>query len=372
MTPLTESLDQRLLEFCQAVAAVHEAQSVGDRVARANQLAEFIREVPMDDEDFVLKRLHANEDARDPAKADARFRREVEAMEKCDHAHLLKIVDYNLDEKWFVAPFHPGGKVGELTGTVGDVAETIRRIRPVIAAVAYLHESGKVHRDIKPDNIFVAADDRLVLGDFGLVISTRGDETRLSEEGENVGSWDWMPPWAEEVRLEDIRPTFDVYSLGKVIWAMLTGKRKLKRERFKEPENDVAVLFGSDADGVPVPHLETLNEIFSMCIVDKEEKMRLSNARELLDFIDRLTRQIEQQLDPDPASNKQRPCRVCRDGIYERKVDGSDRHGLHNYGFTSAAGYFRLLECNVCGHIELFHWGRHVSQDRAGPSTTYS
>ena len=100
-------------------------------------------------------------------------------------------------------------------------------MRPLVEAVAALHEVKIIHRDIKPDNIFVT-DNGLVLGDFGIAHLEDKDNTRVSETYENVGSRDWMPPWAMGMRLDDVRPTFDVFGLGKVLWSMVSGKSKLR------------------------------------------------------------------------------------------------------------------------------------------------
>ena len=86
-----------------------------------------------------------------------------------------------------------------------------------------MHGKGLVHRDIKPENIFVDESEQLVLGDFGLVFFMDRDRTRLSDAYENVGSTDWMPGWATRMRIEEIKPSFDVFSLGKTIWSMVLG-----------------------------------------------------------------------------------------------------------------------------------------------------
>jgi hypothetical protein len=85
--------------------------------------------------------------------------------------------------------------------TQGDVLGSLLAFRSLLEAVAKLHEKGYVHRDIKPDNIFVADDGHLVLGDFGLVIEPGAADGRLTDTYENVGSRDWMPGWAMGLRI---------------------------------------------------------------------------------------------------------------------------------------------------------------------------
>ncbi len=100
----------------------------------------------------------------------------------------------------------------------------MKAFRPLVEGVAKLHERGFVHRDIKPQNIFIDANGNLVLGDFGIVFFDDPAHTRLSATFENVGSRDWMPGWAYSVRIEAVKPAFDVFSLGKVLWAMISTK----------------------------------------------------------------------------------------------------------------------------------------------------
>jgi serine/threonine protein kinase len=97
--------------------------------------------------------------------------------------------------------------------------------RLIVEAVAELHNRGYVHRDIKSKNLFIASDGRPVLGDFGIVAFEDDAHTRVTEEFERVGSRDWMAPWAHTgLRVDDVRPSFDVFPLGKLPWVMISGR----------------------------------------------------------------------------------------------------------------------------------------------------
>ncbi|MFB3906566.1 MAG: protein kinase [Acidobacteriota bacterium] len=93
--------------------------------------------------------------------------------------------------------------------------------RPLVEGVVALHQDKLVHRDIKRENVYLDEQDRLVLGDFGLVYFIDDKRSRLSAQFENVGSRDWEPPWAQGVRLEKVTPAFDVFSLGKMPTSIL-------------------------------------------------------------------------------------------------------------------------------------------------------
>src|SRR6185436_16604940 len=113
----------------------------------------------------------------------------------------------------------------------------------LVEGVATLHRSKQVHRDIKPDNIFVASDGRLVLGDFGLVFFEDDGHTRVSDTFENVGSRDWMPLWAQSMRIDEVEPNFDVFCLGKTLWYMVNGGGKLLAWYFEDPKFDLGRRF---------------------------------------------------------------------------------------------------------------------------------
>lgn len=166
----------------------------------------------------ALKILHSLDDARNFEDAEERLKHELEAMQQADHPNLLKVEDLNLEEKWFVSKYYPNGTLKDRSGWfTGQVERALTAIRPLVEGVTTLHKKNIVHRDIKPENIFIDENKKLVLGDFGLVFFEDPEHTRLSGTFENVGSTDWMPPWATRMRIEIIKPSFDVFSLGKTI-----------------------------------------------------------------------------------------------------------------------------------------------------------
>jgi serine/threonine protein kinase len=217
----------------------------------------------------------------------------------------------------------------------------------LVKTVSELHKEPFVHRDIKPQNIFVGDDGRLILGDFGLVFLPNLPE-RLSFTGESVGPRDFMPPWVFFDDRPQINPTFDVYMLGKVLWGMVAGRLKLHREDFLDPRLNVERLYPND------PNMYAVNEILKTCVVTNEQDC-LSSAQDLLLVVSSYMRMLQRggQVWRDDVP---KPCRICGQGSYQqfqlpRGVTGEPKVGLTVAGMPVQ---LRLFLCDACGHAQFF------------------
>ena len=266
----------------------------------------------MDDPAYqgALKVLHQPEEARNADSANDRIKLEIQAMSNIVHPNLLKILDADTDSKWFVSQYHPNGTLIENQRQfAGNFAKALRAFRPLVEGVSELHKQGRVHRDIKPHNVFFDTANNLILGDFGLVFFTDTHHTRLSDTLENVGSTDWMPPWATRIRIEDVKPSFDVFSLGKLLWFMVSGLPILRLWYFDHPEFDVEVKFPRS------PFIQFANPLFKKCIVERERDC-LPNASELLTEINQILSMVDSGIDRFDLESK-RQCKVCGVGYYD-------------------------------------------------------
>ncbi len=277
----------------------------------------------------ALKVLHQPEESRDADRAKARIKTEIEAMRKIAHPNLLMILDADPDSEWFVSHYYLKGTLAKNESSfVGDFEGALRSFRPLVEGVSELHKRKVVHRDIKPQNVFLDTADNLVLGDFGLVFFTDERHTRISDTWENVGSRDWMPGWAMGMRVEDIKPSFDVYCLGKLLWHMVSGLPMLRLWYYDEPEFNVEARFPRGRA------IQWANPLFNRCIVE-HEKDCLPDASTLLAEVDQVLSLIDNnahRLDP----NVKRRCKVCGVGSYQligdRSLNETTRFGLQPVG----------------------------------------
>ncbi|MDE2736167.1 MAG: protein kinase [Gemmatimonadota bacterium] len=299
----------------------------------------------------ALKILHSPDKSRNYDDAEERLRRELEAMKQVDHPNLLKIEDSDLDEKWFVSEYYPAGTLEKNSDRfTGQVKRTLTAIQPVVEGVSSLHRAGLVHRDIKPENIFLDGE-KLVLGDFGLVFFADRNRTRLSHTMENVGSHRWMPPWAENARLEEVNPSFDVFSLGKVIWSMISKELSLPLWYQRKQKYNLQFMFPD------IPAMEFVNELLDKCVVENEADC-LPDASNLWLYIDDILRALE--LSADPIRDILRPCKVCGFGFYRPFSDfpskDMDRSEIELFGLKPEGdATFKIHNCNRCGHVQLFY-----------------
>jgi serine/threonine-protein kinase len=154
--------------------------------------------------------------------ARSRFMREARIAASLQHPHIVPIHDVGVHEghPYIAMEYVPGGTVATLLGKPVANHTALQIIRSMAGALDYAHAHGVVHRDVKPENILQRADGSYLLADFG--IARAADRaTILTCEGLMVGTPQYMSP--EQLRGQDIDGRADLYSLGIVLFQLLTG-----------------------------------------------------------------------------------------------------------------------------------------------------
>jgi serine/threonine-protein kinase len=152
-----------------------------------------------------------------------RFRREAQSAAGLNHPSIVSIFDRGYAEgTYYIAmEFLDGRTLKELLVKNGPtpIPIAIDYARQILGALSFAHRNGIVHRDIKPHNIVVGSDGRLKVTDFGIA---RSGASQMTEAGSIVGTAQYLSP--EQARGAPVDPRSDLYSLGIVLYEMLTGK----------------------------------------------------------------------------------------------------------------------------------------------------
>ncbi len=157
-----------------------------------------------------------------------RFQREIRIAARLQHPHILTVYDSGetAGQQWFTMPFVEGESLRDRLRRerLLPLENAIRIAREAAEALGYAHEHGVIHRDVKPENILLTRDGNTLVADFGIARAAESEAgDRLTATGVSVGTPEYMSPeQIEDAADPDARS--DIYSLGCVLYEMLTGE----------------------------------------------------------------------------------------------------------------------------------------------------
>jgi serine/threonine protein kinase len=181
-----------------------------------------------------------------------RFLNEIEAIKRLTdpeshqaHPNVISLIDHsalddtgNPEKQFLVMPIANGGDlgdVGRLSLYKDSIDAVLQVAKQVAGALSAAHAAKIIHRDVKPENIlFTGRGHELWLSDFGICLIR--EAPRVTEPPEVMGPRAFMAPELEQGGQLDVTPSADIYSLGKVIFYMLSGGVILPRERIHEEQ----------------------------------------------------------------------------------------------------------------------------------------
>ena len=175
------------------------------------------------DREVAIKVLHPDLSASIGAE---RFEREIKLAARLHHPHILGLYDSGVadDLLYYVMPYVRGESLRDRITREGmlPIDDAVRITLEVCDALGYAHAQGIVHRDIKPENILLSGDHALI-ADFGIArAATEAGKDKLTQTGMAVGTPTYMAP--EQSTGDNVGPTADLYSLGCMLYEMLSGE----------------------------------------------------------------------------------------------------------------------------------------------------
>ncbi len=158
----------------------------------------------------------------------ARFQREAKAVAQLNHPNILQVYDFDRTEDgryFMVTEFLRGNDLANyLDEKTFSLGECIGIVKAVAQALGYAHQHGIIHRDVKPSNIFLTDDERIILTDFG--VAKMLSDGSLTETGMTIGTPHYFAP--EQGTGQAIDHRADLYALGVVFYELLTGETPYK------------------------------------------------------------------------------------------------------------------------------------------------
>jgi serine/threonine-protein kinase len=246
----------------------------------------------------------------------SRFIREAKAAASLSHPNIVAVLDQGWNQGgapcvFIVMELIEGATLRDYLIEQGSLTpeRALSIITPVASALAAAHKLGIVHRDIKPENILVSKEGRIKIADFGLARGALLGNTMTAESSVILGSVSYLSPEQVQRGVADARS--DIYSLGIVLFEILTGEKPY------QGEDPVQVAIKHVNERVPAPStlkpglsVEIDQLVLSATDIDPDKRPRdavifLEKLRELSEKLDPRKRQLSLELDLPPLAIKE-------------------------------------------------------------------
>jgi tRNA A-37 threonylcarbamoyl transferase component Bud32 len=217
-----------------------------------------------------------------------RFYVEAKSAANLQHPNIVAIheVGQHNGQHYFSMDYVPGKSLAELVREGPLPAERAASLVKTIAeAVHFAHQRGILHRDLKPQNVLIDGDDRPRVTDFGLAkrIET---ESGVTQTGEVLGSPSYMPPEQAASRPEEVGPHSDVYSLGALLYELLTSRPPFRGATAWET---IAQVLQKPPASLRKVNPDVPQDLETICLkcLEKSPERRYHSARELAEELGR-------------------------------------------------------------------------------------
>jgi tRNA A-37 threonylcarbamoyl transferase component Bud32 len=235
----------------------------------------------------------------------ARFLAEAEAAARLQHPQIVAIHEVGRagEQHFYSMDYVDGPDLARLVTDkplrASQAAELLERIA---RAVAYAHDQGVLHRDLKPQNILIDSHGQPRITDFGLA-RRMDQDSKLTASGTVLGSPAYMPPEQAAGQLDRLGPASDVYALGAVLYHLLTGRPPLQGKTLA----DTLAMIATEPPLQPSQLVATVpGDLETICLkcLEKDPRRRYASALELADDLARF--RDHQPIQARPASTLRR------------------------------------------------------------------
>lgn len=169
----------------------------------------------------AIKVLHTHVDEVDVGK----FHTEALTVAHLVHPNIIHVLDFAVENAtpFLIMEYAPAGNLRQRhpVGTKLPPATFLPYVRQIASALQYAHDQKLIHRDVKPENMLVGSNDRIVLSDFGIALASQNSLSQSTDEMV-IGTFSYMSP--EQIQGK-ARPASDQYALAVVVYEWLSGKR---------------------------------------------------------------------------------------------------------------------------------------------------
>jgi hypothetical protein len=233
----------------------------------------------------ALKMMRA--DARLWPEEGQRFEREMRAVARLRHPHILPIyeIGWHEGQPFYTMPYIAGGSLtGQRPRLQGEPRAALLLIAKVARAVQHAHEQGIVHRDLKPGNVLLDEGGEPLVADFGL--AKVQDDVELTQTGAVLGTAPYMAPEQAAGRTRQVGPWTDVWSLGVMLYELLTGQRPFIGDSNEEIKDRILRTAPRRPRALEAKLDKGVECIILKCL-RKDPARRYASAGELADDLDR-------------------------------------------------------------------------------------
>lgn len=247
----------------------------------------------------ALKVMHGH--LSDDSVFQSRFIQEARSAARLADPHVVNVFDQGQDGElaYLVMEYLPGITLRELLKEQRrlTVTQTITIMDAVLSGLAAAHRAGLIHRDVKPENVLLAEDGRIKIGDFGLA---RASSANTATGQQLLGTIAYLAPELVTRGTADARS--DIYALGILLYEMLAGEQPYKGEQ------PMQIAFQHATESVPRPSVknpgvpEQLDELV-LWATEKEPDERPADAQQMLERL----REIERELGIAPVPTRAAP-----------------------------------------------------------------